>query len=428
MFIRSDRDPVAVALITASTGELHCLLPILRLAKDANPSLRIVVVFKQRWTRARVLEDHAFSAILRDLDAELIHFSDLFRLVLTRRRDIRLIFKEFGPTPPGSSPVLLKQACPRARLILYPHAYALHGSGQAPLAAEQGRTRKDFDQEAIDMLLVSSPLDVEPWSSKLDQRKILVLGATGYTRWWAAILQQYARQQLAGLREQANGRKIVLLTTRGPHDAFLIEENYRYLLTNAVQAVLARSDTFIVLKPHPREDIDHLRELIAKFPSDRIALTGLNTLAVAGISALNLSFWSSAVLDSIAVGTPAIEFHRFHAPISQSTIDASGEVTSLYTSLGLALKANTRESLDQALDAAFSDRDGVLLRQQDALAACFPQNEALLGTLRELLSDLLRVPERQTSFRATAASVLKLGRASARDFLQGLRDRRQDPG
>jgi hypothetical protein len=419
---------VAVALITASTGELHCLLPILCLAKDAHPRLRIVVVFKQRSTRARVAEDRAFSAILSDLDAELIHTRDLFWLVLMRWREVRLIFKEFGPTPSGSLPVLLKQACPRARLILFPHAYALHASGQGPLATEYRRTKKDFDQEAIDALLVSSPLDVEPWSSMLEQRKILVAGATGYTQWWTAILERYARDQLGGLRAQANGRKIVLLTTRGPSESYLTEENYRYLLTSSVEAVLARPDTFIVLKPHPREDIDHLRELLAKFPSDRIALTGLNTLAVASISALNLSFWSSAVLDSIAVGTPAIEFHRFHEPIPQSVIDDTGEIASLYTILGLALKASTRESLDHALTAAFDDLDGLLRRQQAALAACFPQNEALLGTLRELLSDLLRAPATQTTLRAAAASVLKLGRASARDLLQELLDRNRHNG
>jgi len=423
VFRPANRTPLAVALITASTGELHCLLPILRLAKDAHPRLGIVVAFRQQWTRSRVADDHAFSAILRDLGAALVDSGELFRLALTRRRDIRLIFKEYGPTPTESMPVLLKQACPGARLILFPHAYALHSSGQAPPAAEYGRTKKDFDQEAIDTLLVSSPLDVEPWSSRLEQRKILVAGATGYSRWWTAILERYAHDQLGGLRAQAAGRKIVFLTTRGPHHSFLTEENYRYLLTNAIEAVLARTGTFIVLKPHPREDVDRLRELLARYPLDRVALTGLNTLAVASISALNLSFWSSAVLDSIAVGTPAIEFHRFHAPLSQSVIDSAGEIASLYTSLGLAMKASTRESLDQALTAVFDDRDGVLRRQQEALAACFPQNEALLGTLRELLSDFLEAPERQTTLRTVAASVLKLARAATGDLMQGLRER-----
>lgn len=420
--MRSDHAPTAVALITRSTGELHCLLPILRLAKDATPELRIVVALRDRSTRARIDEDHAYSAILRDLGAELINDRDLVQLALTRRRSIRLIFKEFGTTPSGTVPVLLKHLCPRARLVLFPHAYALSASGQAPPPVEYFATRKDFDVDAIDALLVSSPLDVEVWSKKLEPRLVNVVGATGYTRWWAALLKRYAQRELDGLERQANGKKIIFLTTRGPHDSFLTEENYQYLLSNALEAVLARPDTFIALKPHPREDIRPLREALAKLPADRAALTGLNTLAVASISALNLSFWSSAVLDAVAVGTPAIEFHRFHGPIPQSVIDDAGQVASIYTSLGVALKADGRESLERALETALDDREGLLLRQRAALAECFPDNEARLATLRELLDGLLRAPEHATAAGMAAASLLRLARVSWLDLRQQLRE------
>jgi hypothetical protein len=394
------------------------------LVKDLRPDLRIIVAIREQSTDARLADDLAYLAILEELGAELIYDRDLLGLVLRRRRDIRLIFKDFGPTPQDSLAVFLKRACPRAQLVLFPHAYALHGSGQEPSAAEHRATKKDFDQEAIDALLLNTSLDVASWSKRFDEQKIRVTGATAYTDWWIAILMRAARPQLVALQKSAAGKKIVLLTTRGPHDVFLTEENYGYLLRNSIDAVLARDDTFVALKPHPREDIDHLRTMLPELPADRVQLTALNTLAVASISSVNLSFWSSAVLDAVAAGTPAIEFHRFHRPLPQSVIDDAGRVASIYTTLGLALKADTRELLDRALATALDDRDGFLRSQREALSRCFPRNEELLGSLRTLLGELLRAPVRHPTLGSTATSVLKIARFSGRDLLQELRGHR----
>jgi hypothetical protein len=169
----------------------------------------------------------------------------------------------------------------------------------------------------------------------------------------------------------------------------LTEENYRYLVHNALQVILQRTDTWVIIKPHPREDKERLKALLAEFPSDRWMLVELSTLALASICAVNVSFWSSAVLDSIAVGTPAIEFHRFHRPIPQSMHDSEGAIVSIYTRLGLAIRTNDPVTLAQALDSALMNQAALLATQRQALTTCFPDNEAQIAHLREILRRLL---------------------------------------
>lgn len=416
--------PIAFAFIMRSAGELHCLLPILAQAKLVEPNLGLVLVFKDQASRARLIEDAVYSAILAELGAELIYAHNLWRYVLARRDRVRIIFKEFGPTLEGSVPTLLKRLCPNASLVLFPHAYAIYGSPEAA-AAESSTTRADFAQDMIDAVLLSSELDVEPWKKKLHERAIRVVGATGHSEWWGTLLRRHALERLKGVQDDAGGKKIVFLTTRGPHHLFLSDENYRDLVKQAIEVILSRPDVLIVLKPHPREDIAQLKALIASYPSDRLKLTTLNTLALASISAVTVSFWSSALLDSLAAGTPSIEFHRFHVPLPQTVLDADGQLASLYTTLGLALRASTSEALSAALDLALAQRDVLLARERAALARCFPDNEARLETLRGVLRDLLKAPARRTSAGSTALSLLRIAKLSARDLLEELRERRR---
>jgi hypothetical protein len=410
-----------------STGELHCLLPILALAKAVQPDLHFVLVFTDRPTRARLAEDPIYPAILAELGAELIYARSLLRYVVAHRHRIRIIFKDFGATPAGSLATILRRLCPNASLVLFPHAYTLHSAREvAPMMTESLYTSEHYDRELIDVVLLNSELDVDPWLKKFPMEKIRVVGATGYTDWWAAILRCHGREELKSVLEAAGDKKIVFLTTRGPHEVYLTEENYRYLVVQSLEVILRRPDVLIVLKPHPREDIGQLMALIAGYPQDRVKLTALNTLTLASISTVTVSFWSSALLDSLAVGTPSIEFYRYHQAIAYTVLDADGKVASLYTTLGLSLRADTRETLSDALDTALSQRAALLQRQRAAFDRCFPANEAQLDALRGLLGDLLRAPGRRTSAGGIARGLLHIARRSAGDLLQELRERRHE--
>lgn len=412
--------PLALAFVTASTGELHCLLPLLCLTKERHPEFRIVVAFQDAGLRDRFEEDTAYVALLKELDAELLEVSDVLRRFVTYPSRVRLIFKEFGPTPPGSLPVLLKQACPRAALVLFPHAYALHASGVAPQATPSAIVASSYDQRAIDAVLLGSPMDVEPWTRRLALEKIHVAGATGYTAWWAAIMRRHAEKQLSEVCAAAKGKRLIFLTTRGPHPLFLTRENYEYLVTEAVDVVLSQSDTYLVIKPHPREDAQHLRALLAAISRDRYQVVNLNTLALATVSAVTVSLWSSAILDSVAMGTPTIEFHRFHAPFPQCVRDENGTLSSIYTTLGLALKADSRAALVGALDFVLSNRAELLATQRTALESCFPGNEEQPTELVAALQRLVNAQARSAPSSASVGAMFQLALLAVRDVKKRL--------
>jgi hypothetical protein len=412
--------PIVIALVTSSTGELHCLLPVLRLVRDKHPAAEIWVVFGDRSTRRKFEKDDIYKRILTDITVKILHKWALITLPFTSKRHrVRLIFKEFGPTPRNSVPSLLRSICPRSSLVLFPHAYTLHNSGTAQPAAASRSKRADYDQDAIDALLVGSQLDVDSWAEKLDRGKIQVVGATGYTVWWGDIIRQYA----ADSSLPATLRPYVFLTTRGPHDVYLTEDNYRYLVKNAVKTALSFADVTVVIKPHPREDPKQLASLVAEFPKDRVQFSPLNTLALASRAIVTVSFWSSALLDSLAAGTPAIEFHRYHHPIPQTVLDESGAVASIYTTLGLALKATTAEELAGALDVALFDRATLLENQRRALKACFPDDSAALDALTRLLENFMTRSRRPDSRQNAAAASLRLTCVALIDAVHQLTER-----
>jgi hypothetical protein len=197
--------PIAVCFVWGSLGELHCLMPILRLLKDEQPNVQIVVAFRLRETLDRFGEDRLYAAMLKDMGAHVVSIRGLLPYVVLKRKQIRLIFKDFTSTRADSLPVVLKQACPNASLILFPHAYALHTSGQEAPALESIISSENFAHEHIDLLVLSSQLDVATWSKRMPTHKIRVLGATGYTEWWGNIMRRYAHEYLNDILEKARG-------------------------------------------------------------------------------------------------------------------------------------------------------------------------------------------------------------------------------
>ncbi len=193
--------------------------------------------------------------------------------------------------------------------------------------------------------------------------------AIGYPRYDEAWIEQTLS---AAPAPPAGAQDRVLLITRG--DSYLADDVRRQLLASAVELPRQRPSVHLIVKPHPRENLEALVEALAALPADRWSLWHGSVLEAARAASFVLSFWSSGMLDGLALGRPTAELYRFPrveqgmpdgSPIThQWVVLPDGSVTSTFRALGLAEPAAATDDVLRLFDLARSAPDDAVWEGQ----------------------------------------------------------------
>lgn len=334
-------------IINSSLGELHVALPILKYIRQSKPSVEIYALYISRKIQNQVEADEIYYSILSDV-VKFVERKDILPFLLKEAASIKMILKEQNPVHRDSIIARIRRICWNAKFVLYPHAYALYDyeirNNEKSLAVTDR-----YDNSIIDYLLTTSAYDFDYFAKDFDYRKVFTIGALGYTDWWREQIVKYSNipevHKIAGF---ANKNK-VLFTLRGPHRDYLTNQNFDLLMQTSLKEIFKLDDVFLIVKPHPRQDIKLVYNFLGKYPQERWMISNLNTFTLATQSQFTLSFWSSAITDSLAVGTPAIEYYRYHDRFTQTCDNEAGEIVSYYTKLNFAIRANSERELNEAL-------------------------------------------------------------------------------
>jgi hypothetical protein len=269
-----------------------------------------------------------------------------------------MIPKEQGVVGQKSIISCIKRICWRAKLVLYPHAYALYDYEIKP-PAKPDEFEHIYDENIIDYLLITSKYDYNYFSKRINSTKIKNLGALGYTDWWKEQVIKYSISSEVNDIAYKPHKVKVLFTLRGPHKIYLASQNFELLMESALQRLFELDDVLVIVKPHPRQDINLIYTILEKFPKDKWVISNINTFTLAILSNFTLSFWSSSITDSLAMGIPTIEYYKYSENFSQTLLDDKGEIVSFYTKLNLALRANTPAQLNIAIERILNNYDKV---------------------------------------------------------------------
>ena len=118
-------------------------------------------------------------------------------------------------------------------------------------------------------------------------------------------------------------------------------QNYKYLLNSSLETILKIDATAnIYIKPHPRETFDLFKRNMKKeyIDNKNIKFTNLNSMTLSKNAKLIISFWTSAILESIIFNKPAIEYHIENKNFKK--VEPKG---SLYKLLGFTTVKNKKE-------------------------------------------------------------------------------------
>lgn len=104
---------------------------------------------------------------------------------------------------------------------------------------------------------------------------------------------------------------IVIFSRPYKNSAYIDYETYEFLLLSSYKIVNKLLPNYkIFIKPHPREVESDILYLINRFKLKNIEINTEHSAVLARDAFLTISLWTSAILDSLSMGIPSIEYFK----------------------------------------------------------------------------------------------------------------------
>jgi hypothetical protein len=398
----SDKPPVIILIVSKSFGEVDWILPVLVHLKQQQPQWRIITLFGHKLIHDFLVLNTALYAEFSKISSLNIvpqEIGSLFRDEIEPGQ-VKMILKDYNEDQYCPFKTEVERFCPHALVVSYPHSNHIF-SNRATDALRHCATPDAYSSH--DIFLLCSDHDIPYWSAYVDVAKIRTFGYPRYDGWWVDRL--LAAPGLADSPEYRRARqagKVFFYISRGAHSVYLSQKDYEYLLRSTLEEVLRYEDALLLIKAHPRQDMEELKRILDGYDPRRWLVSGLHLMQLAALAQVVISGWSSGILDALAVNRPVIEFWRFSGKDPDCRIGPDGRPTTIYRELGLARPAETREELAVLLAEALRDPDApAWQRQRQAFARCC---KAVDHAAADVAAGLLAEMERKQTVQRDAAA------------------------
>ena len=180
------------------------------------------------------------------------------------------------------------------------------------------------------------------------QNKKHVVGIPRYDEWWIKHLKSYwKKHDFKKYSSISKKSTIFLLFTQRAHPLSLFSEEIAdQLLHEIVSTVLSFQDSFLIIKSHPRQNIDVLKNRLGKYDKSRWIIDQSQAMCLSSIADVLITMGaSSVVLDSLAIGKSVIEYYKhtdikYHDDYMKLELVASAENTSQLKDWIIKIKSN----------------------------------------------------------------------------------------
>ena len=218
--------------------------------------------------------------------------------------------------------------------VFFLHAYMLHPLNNIktidePLLPFKRNFTKSYGMSPDILINVSEESNYfinRGWSTS----SIHAVGALGYSETWFKFL--FNVDSIQKEKKTLNKSYKIFVPLRDSHWDYLTEANYNYQINSLAKIFKNFPSLSFIVKLHPRQSLKQLEEVLGKY--DNVTFSTKSPFELAQNADLTLGFWSSASTDSVAVGTPAVEFHKHEIPHSQ-LIKKDGKLISIIEYLEL---------------------------------------------------------------------------------------------
>ncbi|MBU4263851.1 MAG: hypothetical protein KKC76_18500 [Proteobacteria bacterium] len=377
--------PVLMLIVATSFGEVDWILPVLAAYKKKNPQWQIMTlfgheeIFESLVHNRAIYEEFAAISSLNIVPREI----DLFLSRNISPDQVKIILKDFNEDEYAPYKIYLESRCPDALVVSYPHSNYIY-SNRTTEALQIAASPDAYSRH--DIFLLGSEHDIPYWSSYVDVSKIRTFGYPVFDEgWMGKMLHAPSFVESPEMKMAVNAGKVFFHISRHPHRTYLDEEDYFYLMQSLVEEVFSYDDAVLLIKPHPRQNIDSFAEVLASYDPSRWMFTGLQLTQLCSLADVVVSFFSSGIINALAAGKPVIEFYRFNDKNPDWRRLPNGATTSIYRELGLAVPADSRQELALQIKSALAGTDSVWAFQQKAYTLHCQERE----NVAEAISDCL---------------------------------------
>lgn len=279
-------------------------------------------------------------------------FDDTMHVLDERGIEPRAILKKH--TSDGHFLRTLQDAYPQATCVVMAH-------GEAPRASGDESQRR---HSKADLLLVHSEHHRGFYSALLNSdgnthMRVETVGYTRYDRLWReGIVAAEAHRRQREREAAREATESILFLSRPASTRKILDADTRLALLDEVfDAVFARPNAFLFMKPHPREDAAELRGILSRYDARRWMISNAPVLFLADLADLTVAMYTSAVMDVLAQSKPVIEHFRFeHGYMGLEERD--GKFISSYAALGVCPSTSTPQELRDELSRYFDSAVG----------------------------------------------------------------------
>jgi CDP-glycerol glycerophosphotransferase (TagB/SpsB family) len=339
-------DTRILIFINTSWGEIDWILPVCNYIKNNYPEARLTVLFNALDVKQIIKGNEP----LLDLLSESVHniytlydflprkfqrFFNLLKRQLYEKNQwqkLKPVFEHYGfgffkliaykrAVKTINPNVLLKDVAPdrdlRKRIVtfsrkrgcrevMFPHAPELHD------VPSNWVVRPELKADDI---LCNTEWMTRMFSKGDDVYKnhIHVVGIPRYDEWWINRLQQYWRN-LDYMKYTRTPKSIMFLFfTQEAHTSVLFsEEVAEQIIHEVVDTILSFKNSFVIVKPHPRQNFDLLKKRLEKYDATRIVIDQSPAMYLSSFADVIICMGeSSVIMDALTMEKPVIEYYKY---------------------------------------------------------------------------------------------------------------------
>mgnify|MGYP001269748218 CR=1 FL=1 len=120
---------------------------------------------------------------------------------------------------------------------------------------------------------------------------------------WKKIVNEYPGGEFSR-------RSIILIYSRHVVERYMDPEKYDFLLRSTLRVLRKKFGNIpIVIKPHPREDIRLINEIVKKQEISDVKISFEHPAVLAKNARIAIAFWGSVVLESLSMEVPTVEYY-----------------------------------------------------------------------------------------------------------------------
>lgn len=358
------KKPIILSLFKLSWGELDWIAPVLLKLKQMKPKWQIYAVFSPDWVirNPNPESNSLFNELLLIADKIIFLQRNQNSIAEIPSPDqVKVILNDGDTTYDFYNPII-NQYSKFAKVIIHPHGLELR---LKQYFNDFRNFNKWGDAYSVknDLILTSFPLASPTIFDLYSDPQLCTVGVPRFdSAWTDRLLNSPFLLNSSEKTKAATFEKRILFIDRGLSNStnVLPQDIYSQIIHSLAEIVFADKDAYLFIKTHPRQstkNLQYLTHLLNQHSTDRWMFSSLQAMQVASLSNITISVTSGSILDSLAVGTPVIEFHPHVHPFQGLTIDQHGRLKSIYDLLGLSHSVRTRDELHKSINDYFNLKD-----------------------------------------------------------------------